>query len=345
MNTRRIFLQRLIRRAALVCACGLAGMAAGQEAQWQKDRDAKIAGYTGEIALNPNAADLYIKRGMAEMGSDDVKAMQDFDTAIRLDPQRAEWWYERCRAREMWSDIEGAVADVSKAIELDPKNWVYYDWRVGLDASLGDNATADADQARAEELNPKPASNPGPRTRGPAPADQSDALRIRLDIHPAVGADADIRKIADAGSRVDCSDPDGIFRLVVENVSSKPVVLESWQTHRPWLEITDEGGATFSACPAPPPPQMPAPSIILAPGEKTVIEICDVMPALLRYLNFSLPNRAQGAGRQVTIRAVLQFKPGSSLGIAYADYWTGRVVSEPCKVTLTGAHEKEIKDR
>lgn len=48
------------------------------------------------------------------------EAIQDFDAAIRINPEYAEIYYDRGRAKAALGQKEAAEADFQKAKELDP---------------------------------------------------------------------------------------------------------------------------------------------------------------------------------------------------------------------------------
>jgi tetratricopeptide (TPR) repeat protein len=85
---------------------------------------------------------------------DQDKAMQDFDQAVRLDPQdliahtdRGRIWLER-------GDTERAMADLNQAIQIDPKDAISYGERARVRHAMGDFVEAMADFERAIGVDP-----------------------------------------------------------------------------------------------------------------------------------------------------------------------------------------------
>ena len=57
------------------------------------------------------------------------RAIQDFTTAIEMEPELVEAWYNRgCSWYEV-GELENAIADLTRAIELAPTNGLYYGQR------------------------------------------------------------------------------------------------------------------------------------------------------------------------------------------------------------------------
>lgn len=78
--------------------------------------------WTNLIALFPENAAFYNERGVCKFQLRFKHAIQDFNEAIRLDPQ--EPYYYSCRAyiKDKTGDIEGAIEDYTLAHELDPSD-------------------------------------------------------------------------------------------------------------------------------------------------------------------------------------------------------------------------------
>ena len=104
-------------------------------------------------AEEPTDAAGYLDRGN-RYGRNGVyhRAIQDYTTAIDLDPHLAEAWYNRgCSWYEV-ADYEKSIVDLSRAIELDPTNGIYYGQRALVYHFDDQPELAEADQERCDEL-------------------------------------------------------------------------------------------------------------------------------------------------------------------------------------------------
>ena len=83
--------------------------------------DGAIDDFSTAIHLNPKFARAWYNRGSQTGQKGDVEAaMADFNKAIELNPQYAEAYNNRAMVRSQKCDWEGAIADCTKAIELKP---------------------------------------------------------------------------------------------------------------------------------------------------------------------------------------------------------------------------------
>jgi tetratricopeptide (TPR) repeat protein len=80
-----------------------------------------IQDFDRAIMLNPRLAEAFNNRGNAyqAQGKPD-RAIQDFDQAAKLNPNLAEAFFNRGITRRIKGDRAGSVADISKARGLDP---------------------------------------------------------------------------------------------------------------------------------------------------------------------------------------------------------------------------------
>lgn len=120
-----------------------------------------IADYTMSIRYNNPELHLpYTNRGLAyySLGEYD-KAMDDFDEALRINPEHADAYNGRGFTYAELGNLDQALADLTTAIELDPEDASFYSNRGVLYRRRGDNEEALADYTRAIELNP---TRPGP---------------------------------------------------------------------------------------------------------------------------------------------------------------------------------------
>ena len=83
------------------------------------------------------------------------EALQDFDTAVELEPDSAEYRIDRGRTLARSGRYEDALADLDRAIALDPENSVPFVVRAETHQLAGRLDEAAADVARAVELQPK----------------------------------------------------------------------------------------------------------------------------------------------------------------------------------------------
>lgn len=93
-----------------------------------RDPRGAVAEYTKAIELNPDCAELYMKRAIAKGESQDYRgAIADYTQVIKLDHNN---FYDnaysyRGTAKEILQDYNGAIADFTKAIEVNPNAGVY----------------------------------------------------------------------------------------------------------------------------------------------------------------------------------------------------------------------------
>jgi tetratricopeptide (TPR) repeat protein len=128
-------------------------------ARGQDDR--AIDDYDHAIRLNPNDARAFSNRGnaYARKGQDD-RAIEDYDQAIRLNPNLAEAFGDRGIAYSRKGQYDRAIEDFDQVIRLNPKDAeAFYNRGLAL-RELGQQARAAADFAKARQLN----SNPPPPT-------------------------------------------------------------------------------------------------------------------------------------------------------------------------------------
>lgn len=81
--------------------------------------DRAIQDFDEAIRLNPQYAEAFNNRGGAYLGKGQYdRAIQDYDQAIRLNPQIAQAFYNRGLARQKKGDTSGGDADIAKARQL-----------------------------------------------------------------------------------------------------------------------------------------------------------------------------------------------------------------------------------
>lgn len=139
------------------------------------------------LSINKNALNAYIMRaGIAMNGGKDFKsALDDLNTAVRLEPRAAALYVNRAYLRYKLDDYFGAMADFDYALGLEPANEVALFNRALLLSEVGDNDRALVDYNRILQLDP----------------DNLRALYNRAVVkgekHDFAGAIADINRIID----------------------------------------------------------------------------------------------------------------------------------------------------
>ena len=123
------------------------------------------------IRISPSVH-AYQVRGAAYYGKGDYdNALQDYSSAIRLDPQDVWSLTKRGGAYAKKKDFERALAELATAIHLNPKDESLYRTRGFIYATKEDWEKAIADYSQALLLDPK----------------NSDALRLRGDVYSNMG--------------------------------------------------------------------------------------------------------------------------------------------------------------
>ncbi|KQO83795.1 tetratricopeptide repeat protein [Rhizobium sp. Leaf262] len=115
-----------------------------------------MADYERAIALVPNLADAYWRRGKANLlyARDLTAALRDLDTAIRLEPSNSQFYVTRASIQSWNGRPELAMSDLNQALSLDPEN-VHALTNRGLAYSNdGNNSRAIADFDAALKLAP-----------------------------------------------------------------------------------------------------------------------------------------------------------------------------------------------
>jgi tetratricopeptide (TPR) repeat protein len=95
-----------------------------------------------------NRANAYSRLG------DFDRSIQDYDQAIKIDPNFANAFYNRGNAYGNKGQFDRAIQDFDQAIKIDPKSAFAFRSRSIAKARKGDKAGAAADLAQARRLNP-----------------------------------------------------------------------------------------------------------------------------------------------------------------------------------------------
>lgn len=118
-----------------------------------------IADYNEAIKLDPANATAFESRGTAFLrnGNHD-RAIEDYNEAIRLNPDFALAYADRGAAYYFKKDYERAIKDYDEAIRLDPKRAGTFSNRGAAYKKLGRNDRALADESEAIRLDPTQAA-------------------------------------------------------------------------------------------------------------------------------------------------------------------------------------------
>jgi tetratricopeptide (TPR) repeat protein len=105
--------------------------------------DSALADFTRAIALEPNYADAYFRRGVLHAAASQTElALADFSMAVEHNPAFAQAWLRRALLYAGADRLEEAIADFSRALEADPQLHVVYAERGMARARLGQFAQA-----------------------------------------------------------------------------------------------------------------------------------------------------------------------------------------------------------
>lgn len=89
--------------------------------------------YSKAIELDPNYAEAYLARAKAKSSIQDLSgAMIDLNEALSLEPNNSDAFTERGNVKQMVGNITGALDDYKKAIQLNPKNAHTFEMRALL---------------------------------------------------------------------------------------------------------------------------------------------------------------------------------------------------------------------
>jgi tetratricopeptide (TPR) repeat protein len=149
------------------------------------ETDRALADIEHALALNPNAAEIYLARGtlFANQGAFD-RALKDYNRVIEIDPKRVAAYSSRCSIFLTKDEPERALADCNRAIELSPRYSPAYTGRGTFHAIRKDYAKALADYTRAIELVPK--NYAALSQRGRAYMEMGELEKGRADIERAI---------------------------------------------------------------------------------------------------------------------------------------------------------------
>jgi tetratricopeptide (TPR) repeat protein len=119
-----------------------------------RNEDGKaIADYSSAIKLNPQYAALYQSRGEAHFKSGDAKAaITDFDAVLKIDDQNALALHSRAAVHVHAGDNDAALADFARLLALDGADADAFAGRGLVFERKGNRAQAEADYRKALEI-------------------------------------------------------------------------------------------------------------------------------------------------------------------------------------------------
>ena len=129
------------------------GIAYGDLAQYERE----IQDFDAAIRLNPEHANAYYNRGIAygNLGQYE-RATLDYDEAIRLNPKHAVAYFNRGLSYIVLRQYGRALLDFDTVIRLKPGDAIAYYFRGVSYENLGKSIEAERDHATAKELGFEP---------------------------------------------------------------------------------------------------------------------------------------------------------------------------------------------
>jgi len=119
------------------------------------DKLLAIDDYNQALKIDPNFALAYYNRGNAryELG-DKLLAIEDYNHALKIDPNFALAYNNRAAARRDLGDKQGAIDDYNQALKIDPNFVLAYNGRGNARYELGDKLLAIDDYNQALKIDP-----------------------------------------------------------------------------------------------------------------------------------------------------------------------------------------------
>lgn len=114
-----------------------------------------ISSFTQAIRLNPNYAEAYLERGKARRRRNIQDAISDFNQAIRLNPSYAEAYFERARSYYSIGEKQQAINDLTMSIQDSPTYAEAYYQRGLIYSELLNKQAAVEDYVQVIRLDPE----------------------------------------------------------------------------------------------------------------------------------------------------------------------------------------------
>jgi tetratricopeptide (TPR) repeat protein len=161
------------------------------------DKQHALNDYNEAIRLSPQKADLYYNRGVYYGAQGDpASALKDYDAALRIDPKLVPALQKRAVLYRSQNNFSGAFADYSEAIRLQPKMATLWSERSLIEFFQRDyrGAIKDGDEAIRLDANLAQAHF----YRGMAYGRLGDVNNARSDIETAVRLDPSLERYVTA---------------------------------------------------------------------------------------------------------------------------------------------------
>lgn len=108
------------------------------------------------LLIHPPTAIAYVMRGTAKAQLyDNQGAIEDYTTAIDLNPRLVLAYNNRGNLRQHFGDVEGAISDFSTVLEINPHSPIAYNNRAIIYTQIGQFSAAIEDYQKAIELQPE----------------------------------------------------------------------------------------------------------------------------------------------------------------------------------------------
>ena len=153
----------------------------------QGDKQRALDDFNTAVKIAPKHAKPYYYRGVFYAQTDVDAALRDFDMALSIDPKLVSALRQRGIIHLSQKNLDGALADFSEALRLQPKAAALWSERGYVHILLRDYASAVKDEAEAIRRDPKLAR--AYFLRGAAFGDLGDSPSAISDITTAVGLD------------------------------------------------------------------------------------------------------------------------------------------------------------
>lgn len=136
---------------SIIAAYNLLGIAYGEKG----DIDCAIESFTKAMDLDPNNPRYPYNRARARyIQKDYINALDDCDTAIKLDSEKHIYYLLRGEIKRHLNDFKGALEDFNRLIKLKPDESAAYYYRAMVKKELGDISGAIQDYTESTRIKP-----------------------------------------------------------------------------------------------------------------------------------------------------------------------------------------------